>query len=274
MTLACSTSSIRAMSAYAGVSRQGYYDHLRRKKAKEQDEGRILALVDHYRSLLARSGVRKVYDEIKHLIPVGRDALYELLGRTGRLIEPRRRGVRTTNSYHHYRKHKNLIKGKSPERRDEVLVSDITYLRLKSGDHCYASLITDLYSRAIVGYHVAPSLAAKGPISALKMAMDQMKRIKGCVHHSDRGIQYCCEAYTRLLKKNEMKISMTEENHCYENAVAERVNGILKNEFYMDLPFESVQEATRALRESIWLYNTKRKHYSLGLKTPAQVHLN
>lgn len=266
--------SIRAFCVYANVSRQGFYDHSRRRQARRELETQILRLVDRYRSLLARAGVGKVYKEIKDQIPIGRDALYALLRRHHRLIRPRRRGVRTTNSNHHYKKHKNLIKGSKPTQRDQVVVSDITYLRLKSGEHCYASLVTDLYSRAIVGYHVASSLAAKGPLKALRMALKQMKTKKGCVHHSDRGTQYCCDAYTSELKKNKLKISMTEENHCYENAVAERVNGILKGEFYMDLPFESIRHARKALKESVWLYNTKRRHYSLGLKTPAQVHLN
>ena len=156
-------------------------------------------------------------------------------------------------------------------RPNQVWASDITYIRTVKG-FCYLALITDMYSRKIVGYDLSDSLELKGCVNALKKALYHNKTTPGLTHHSDRGIQYCSNVYTNELKRKNIAISMTEENHCYENALAERVNGILKDEFYLDQTFTSVDHAKKATKNAINLYNTKRLHLSLDFKTPNYVH--
>ena len=154
---------------------------------------------------------------------------------------------------------------------NQVWVSDITYIRTLNG-FCYLALITDVYSRKIVGYDLSDSLELDGCVRALNKALYKKKNIKGLIHHSDRGIQYCSNVYTKLLKKKKIKISMTEENHCYENAIAERINGILKDEFYLDQTFTNTAHAKRAAKNAINLYNQVRLHLSLDFKTPNMVY--
>ena len=179
--------------------------------------------------------------------------------------------ARTTNSLHRFYKYKNIIKGLEIKRSNQVWVSDITYIRTIKG-FCYLALITDMYSRKIVGYDLSDSLELKGCIRALNRAIQQAKNTKGLIHHSDRGIQYCSNLYTQILKWKKIDISMTEENHCYENAMAERVNGILKDEFYLDQTFDSVAQAKRTAKNAINLYNEVRLHLSLNYKTPNMVY--
>ena len=156
---------------------------------------------------------------------------------------------------------------------NQVWVSDITYIRTVKG-FCYLALITDLYSRKIVGYDISDSLELTGCLRALKKALASARPAAGLVHHSDRGIQYCSKQYVSELQKRKVKISMTEENHCYENAVAERVNGILKDEFYLDQCFVNTHNAKIATKNAIQIYNNKRLHLSLGYKTPNMVFKN
>ena len=151
--------------------------------------------------------------------------------------------------------------------------SDITYIRTING-FCYLALITDMYSRKIVGYDLSDTLELSGCLKALKKAIYHNKNIKGLIHHSDRGIQYCSNVYTSELIRKNIDISMTEENHCYENALAERVNGILKDEFYLDQTFTSLIHAKKATKNAIKLYNSKRLHLSLNFKTPNFIHQN
>ena len=178
---------------------------------------------------------------------------------------------RTTNSLHRFYKYKNIIKDVKITRPNQVWVSDITYIRTVKG-FCYLALITDMYSRKIVGYDLSDSLELNGCVRALKKALYQAKNIKKLIHHSDRGIQYCSNLYTQILKSNKIDISMTEENHCYENALAERVNGILKDEFYLDQTFSNINHAKRATKNAINLYNEIRLHLSLNFKTPNMVY--
>ncbi|MFC0879021.1 IS3 family transposase, partial [Saccharicrinis sp. FJH2] len=156
---------------------------------------------------------------------------------------------------------------------NQVWVSDITYIRTING-FCYLALITDMFSRKIVGYDISDSLELAGCLRALKRAIKQARPKAGLVHHSDRGIQYCSNQYVEQLNKQQIKISMTEENHCYENAIAERVNGILKDEFYLDQTFFSKKIASKATHNAIYIYNNKRLHISLGYKTPNMVFKN
>jgi transposase InsO family protein len=154
-----------------------------------------------------------------------------------------------------------------------VWVSDITYIR-KTRGFCFLALITDAYSRKIVGHDLSDSLELAGCLRALKRALRQLPRGHNLIHHSDRGIQYCSNQYVEILKKRKIRISMTEENHCYENAIAERVNGILKDEFFLDEYFQSTELAKAACDYAISRYNNKRLHLSLNYKTPEMAHQN
>ncbi|BAO76552.1 mobile element protein [Winogradskyella sp. PG-2] len=179
--------------------------------------------------------------------------------------------AKTTNSYHRFYKYKNIIKDIEITKPNQVWASDITYIRTVKG-FCYLALITDMYSRKIVGYDLSDSLELKGCVRALNKAIYQAKDIKQLIHHSDRGIQYCSNVYTQILKRKKIDISMTEKNHCYENAMAERVNGILKDEFYLDQTFTDVAHAKRATKNAINLYNEIRLHLSLDYKIPNMVY--
>jgi len=208
---------------------------------------------------------------IKDNLKVGRDKLFNVLRKHQMLTLRRKYSARTTNSYHRFYKYNNIIKNLDVTRPNQVWVSDITYIRTVKG-FCYLALITDMYSRKIVGYDLSDSLELNGCVRALNKAIYQAKNIKGLIHHSDRGIQYCSNVYTQTLKRNKIGISMTEENHCYENAMAERVNGILKDEFYLDQTFTDVAHAKRATKNAINLYNEIRLHLSLDFKTPNMVY--
>ena len=180
---------------------------------------------------------------------------------------------RTTNSLHRFYKYHNIIKDFKASRPNQIWVSDITYIRTIKG-FCYLALITDAYSRKIVGYDLSNSLELSGCVRALNKALYKAKNTQGLIHHSDRGIQYCSNVYTQILKRHKIAISMTEDNHCYENALAERINGILKDEFYLDQTFTDVAHAKRATKNAINLYNEIRLHLSLDYKTPNYVHQN
>jgi len=205
-------------------------------------------------------------------LKVGRDTLFNILRKHQMLTLRKKYSTRTTNSHHRFYKYNNIIKDIDVTKPNQVWVSDITYIRTVKG-FCYLALITDMHSRKIVGYDLSDSLELKGCVRALNKAIYQAKNIKHLIHHSDRGIQYCSNVYTQILKRNNINISMTEENHCYENAMAERVNGILKDEFYLDQTFTDVAHAKRATKNAINLYNEIRLHLSLDYKTPNMVYL-
>jgi putative transposase len=207
----------------------------------------------------------------KQQLKVGRDTLFNVLRNNNMLTLRKKYSARTTNSYHRFYKYSNIIKDVEINRSNQIWASDITYIRTVKG-FCYLALITDMYSRKIVGYDISDSLELKGCVRALNKALYQAKDIKGLIHHSDRGIQYCSNIYTQILKRKKINISMTEENHCYENALAERVNGILKGEFYLDQTFTNVAHAKRAAKNAINLYNEIRLHLSLDFKTPNMVY--
>jgi putative transposase len=200
--------------------------------------------------------------------PIGRDYLFKLLRRHGLLIKPRKNYRRTTNSMHRFWKYRNLIKDKNVVRRNEIFVSDITYIDTLEG-FSYLVLITDLYSRKIVGWDLSQSLSVEGSQRALKMALQDVGEPEKLIHHSDRGLQFCSPAYTNILQSNKIAISMTEENHVYENAIAERVNGILKTEFMLGEKLKSFQYAYNLTKQAIQTYNEKRLHTTLNFQTPA-----
>jgi len=233
-------------------------------------------LVKERRKDLPREGCRKLHNAlhdkfVEQHLKVGRDALFDILREKNMLVMRKRSFTKTTNSYHHFHKYNNLIKELKIIRPNQVWVSDITYIRTVKG-FCYLALITDLYSRKIVGYDISDSLELTGCLRALKSALRRAGKINGLIHHSDRGVQYCSHQYVKKLKKRKIKISMTEENHCYENAIAERVNGILKDEFFLDQTFFNVEHAQRATKNAINLYNGKRLHLSLKYKTPNMLY--
>ena len=228
------------------------------------------------RRSLPREGVRKLKISLKNdfdkaKIKVGRDTLFNILRKHNMLITRKKPSHRTTNSFHRFYKYKNIIKDVTVNRSNQVWVSDITYIRTVKG-FCYLALITDMYSRKIVGWDLSNSLEWSGCVRALKKALYQAKETNELIHHSDRGIQYCSNLYTQILKRNNIAISMTEQNHCYENAIAERVNGILKDEFYLDQTFDSTAHAKHATKHAIKLYNEIRVHVSLDFKTPEMVY--
>jgi len=232
----------------------------------------VLAHVDAVRRAQPRVGTRKLQAHLAvRGVPVGRDRLFTCLRETGRLVKRKRRATQTTYARHGYAVAPNRLKTVTVTAPGQVVVSDITYLRLARGTFAYLFLVTDLYSRRILGWHVSRDLSHHAALVALDAAAQALGPGTGVVHHSDRGSQYCCHEYLQQLDAHRMIPSMTDEQHCYQNAVAERVNGILKDEFDLDAAFPSVTDAQHAVGEAITTYNTVRTHWSLGLQTPHTV---
>lgn len=257
-------------------SRSGYYKSLQEKVEKKDQEKTVLTLVRQTRREQPRTGGRKLFRMLQGDLALikgsmGRDKFFDVLRDNGLLVKRRKRYERTTNSFHRFRKYKNQYKHRLPTAPNQAQVSDITYLRT-GGRFVYLFLITDAYSRKIVGWDVNASLGVEGAMKAARMAIRQCPNTKDVIHHSDRGLQYCLPVYEKLLLDQGMIISMTEENHCYENAMAERVNGILKDEYLLCEDQLDLKTATRAVKEAIEIYNNKRLHWSLDLKTPESVH--
>tara|TARA_R110002096_G_C14546075_1_gene718814 strand:+ start:493 stop:1350 length:858 start_codon:yes stop_codon:yes gene_type:complete len=260
------------------LTRDAFYKYKKRYVKRIKIENQVLEIVHKRRRTLPREGARKLMQSLKidfekHNIKIGRDQLLRILRDNNLLIRRKKYSFRTTNSHHRFYKYNNSIKDITINRSNQVWAADITYIRTIKG-FCYLALITDMYSRKIVGYDLSDSLELTGCVRALKKALYHNKGLKNLTHHSDRGIQYCSNVYTNELKRKKIAISMTEDNHCYENALAERVNGILKDEFYLDQTFASVEEAKRAAKNAIKLYNSKRLHLSLDYKIPNDVHQN
>ena len=261
-----------------GKSRQAWYDTDQRCKNDQLQEELILQWVLEVREKLPRADVIKLYHMLQprlqaHNLKIGRDGLFTLLREYGLLIQPRRKYAHTTQSKHRYKKWSNLVEGKHPQRPHQVWVSDITYLRTENG-FIYLSLVTDAWSRKILGYHLSQNLKARGCIAALRKAIKEWKdRRQTLIHHSDRGIQYCCDEYVQILQNHDINISMTQSGSPYDNAVAERVNGILKQEFALDKTFKSYSHAIEPVAAAIYAYNNIRPHFSCGLLTPYLKHL-
>lgn len=232
----------------------------------------MLDRVDALRVALPRVGTRKLHARLTETgLRIGRDRLFALLRTTGRLVKRKRRYTRTTYSRHGYAVAPNRLKTMTVTAPRQVVVSDITYLRVAHQAFVYLFLVTDLYSRKIVGWHVSRDLSHYAAVIALRRAIDVLGPVAGIVHHSDRGSQYCCHDYLQQLAAVHMLSSMTDENHCYQNAVAERINGILKDELDLDAQFCSVPAVIYAVAQAVATYNTVRTHGSLDLQTPDQV---
>jgi putative transposase len=215
----------------------------------------------------------KLLEEDIHAIEggMGRDKFFDLLRKWKLLVVRRRKYAVTTQSYHRFRVYDNQLEGFTPVQPHQAWVCDITYMRIKTG-FVYLFLITDAFSRKIVGWELSKSLGLEGALKSLGMAIKQCPDTKGLIHHSDRGFQYCSHEYTRILKAKGVRISMAEAGNCYENAMAERVNGILKQEYGLDETYRNHQEARKVAKEGIQAYNEQRPHWSIALQTPANVH--
>lgn len=260
-----------------GKTRQAYYDRLNSEKAYNQDAGIVLELVAQVRRELPGIGTHKLYRLIReplktHGVKMGRDKLHQLLKDNGLLISRKARIAKTTNSKHWLRCYPNLIKDLNPVRPEAIWVSDITYICVGLNFN-YLSLVTDAYSRFIMGYYLHTRLDTDGPLKALDLALkNRIYKGSPLIHHSDRGVQYCSYAYIQKLRDHGIGVSMTEQKDAYENAIAERVNGILKTEFGLYRLFNSHKEAKELIHRSIDAYNWVRPHMSCDMLTPAEAH--
>jgi len=262
-----------------GITRQAYSLQLWQEEFIGIEKYLVLQEVNRIRSRHRHMGGRKLYEMLQpyflvHQIKMGRDALFDLLESNHLLVRRRKRSVYTTQSFHWLRKYPNLIKEQRIVLPNQLWVSDITYWKIGSG-YVYISLITDAFSHKIVGYHVADTLATVQTLEALKMAVQDLPvNHQGLTHHSDRGIQYCSSEYVQLLQRHNIQISMTENSDPRENAIAERVNGILKEEYLYDYSPQTLSQAKLVLDFVVNLYNVERPHMSCQYKTPEVVHLN
>lgn len=258
-----------------GYTRQAYNKQQHSECGKEFTRDLILDIIQQERKLLPRIGTRKLYHLLHYKgIQVGRDYLYRLLRENELLVKPSKRFyVRTTEASRRAALFKDLIAERKPTAPNQIWVSDITYIRLEEG-FAYLSLITDAYSRKIVGYHLHPSLDTNGCLNALSKAMSSVEwsRLKGVIHHSDRGCQYCSHAYVKMLRTAGIKISVTQNGDPYENALAERVNGILKTEWINQETYKDYSQACHRIEEIVLLYNNRRLHMSCNYQTPENVH--
>lgn len=267
----------KLLCSLLGYSRQAYYKIIKAQQTSRFESAFILAEVNHIRSVQPCLGGRKLLYKLQgfmstHEISMGRDAFFELLREADLLVKRRRRKYpKTTFSFHQFHKHPNLIVRFVATAPRQLWVSDITYIKLLDG-FAYLSLITDAYSRKIVGFDLCERLSARGCIAALKMAVrDNPGEQSGLIHHSDRGIQYCCNDYVNLLDRNKIGISMTQSGDPLENAMAERVNGILKQEL-LQHRYDTYKQAQPLVGKAVAIYNNQRPHSSVNMLTPEQAH--
>jgi transposase InsO family protein len=259
-----------------GKSRQAFYDHSWRRSDDEMQEALIIDLVRSVRKTLPKVGTVKLLHMLKndlsaHKILIGRDSFFKLLRKYDLLVKQKKRFIRTTMSNHHFKKWTDLTESISVTGVEQLWVSDITYLTTQNG-FIYLSLVTDAYSRKIVGYHLSQHLKAQGCLIALHKAIGSLNANAAVIHHSDRGIQYCCDAYIEVLQSNNIAISMTQNGSPYDNAIAERINGILKTELDLDKNFTNYNAAISIVHHAIDAYNRIRPHMSCGNLTPEKAH--
>jgi len=267
------------LCGWFGITRQAYYQNNWEGISTTIEEDLIIQQVKEIRKRHSRMGTRKLYEMLQpfileHQIKIGRDALFNMLSANHLLIRKRKRRIQTTNSYHWLRKYPNLIREFVPTAPNQLWVSDITYWKINTGEHLYISFITDTYSHKIVGYQVAESMEAIESVNALQMALSALRAEShlNLIHHSDRGIQYCSHTYVKILKDNNIKISMTEKGDPLENAVAERINGIIKDEYLETYDIGNLKEAKKMLKKVVDLYNDERPHMSISNLTPNTIH--
>jgi len=267
------------LCGWFGITRQAYYQNNWEGISTTLEEDLIIQRVKQIRESHPRMGTRKLYEMLQpfmleHQIKIGRDALFNMLSANHLLVRKRKRRIQTTNSYHWLRKHPNLIRKFVPTGPNQLWVSDITYWKINTGEHLYISFITDAYSHKIVGYQVAETMEAIESIQALQMALSALgaESHLHLIHHSDRGIQYCSHAYVKLLQDYNIKISMTESGDPLENALAERINGIIKEEYLETYDISNLKDAKKLLKSVVELYNTERPHMSISNLTPNIIH--
>ena len=259
-----------------GYSKQAYYKQRMNTSALAIKQHQAKEAVLQIRRQMPRIGARKLHYMLKEEfitrgLNIGRDGLFTLLRKEGLLIKKKKNYTITTNSKHWMRIYPNLIKELELTRPEQVWVSDITYLDTKD-ENAYLHLITDAYSKQVMGYELCDNMEAESTLKALQMGLKNRKHNQPLIHHSDRGTQYCSKLYTQELKKNNIQISMTENGDPYENAVAERMNGILKDEFGLAEQMENLSEAIYQTKQGISIYNTLRPHLSCQMLTPIQMH--
>ncbi len=258
-----------------GYDRQVYYRSINRVEQHQERAEKVVSLVTSVRARMPRLGAKKLYNILKselNVLGVGRDKLIDILRANHLLISPKRQYHVTTNSHHRFRKHKNLIEHTEVERPEQIWVSDITYIGDRENPQ-YLALVTDSYSKKIMGYDVSNSLSVTGSCRALKMALKGRKYpTKELIHHSDRGLQYCSDVYQELLKTAGLKCSMTEQYDPYQNATAERINGILKQEFILGIKVADIKLMRKIIEQSVLIYNEERPHLSCHMNTPKFMH--
>jgi putative transposase len=260
--------------SFFGIKRQGYYKRQKAQVQKQALEEAVLSKVKEIRQNQPKSGVRKLQDMMRRSeepLQIGRDHLNDLLRSYHMLVKCKRRYKACTDFRHRFRIYPNLLENLRVTSINQVLVTDITYIRTYKG-FAYLYLITDYYSRKILGHYVSDNLKVESAITALKHAVYRLPFTKGLIHHSDHGIQYCSDEYQSLLQSKGMIPSMTGKNRCFDNAVAERVNGILKNELGMNMMFPDLSIARQAAKDAVRIYNQERLHLSLNYSTPASVY--
>jgi putative transposase len=277
MKMQNSSRGLREFCRLLGFTPQAYYQHRRVLDNRSLKEDLVVQQVVLHRRLQPRLGTRKLHELITpfitaHHIDMGRDQLFELLRSGDFLIRRKcRKKPLTTFSGHRYRKYPDLVRGLILNRADELWVSDITYIHLPDSDFAYLSLVTDAYSRKIVGFCMNYDLSANGPVAALEMALKGRSGNQPLIHHSDRGSQYCSDEYVNLLKGEVIGISMTQSGDPRENAIAERVNGILKQELLRDV-YANIEQAQLEVAVAIDIYNGLRPHSSVDMMTPELAH--
>jgi transposase InsO family protein len=261
-----------------GISKQAYYQQIENEIAKDLERDKILDWVIDYRKTLPKTGTRKLYQYLKpkmvqENIKMGRDAINDLLRIRGMLIKKTKRYFITTDSNHFFYKSPNLLTELNIKHSEQVFVSDITYIKTDQG-HAYLALVTDAYSRKIMGWSLQDNMKVSMVKEALHMAYKNcIFNHKSIIHHSDRGIQYCCPDYSQYAENKGFTLSTTQQYDPYENAIAERINGILKYEFGLKNKLKSIEIAQKMTKEAVDLYNNLRMHWSLDLKNPQEVHL-
>ncbi len=258
-----------------GISRQAVYQSRQRAQCRAVELAKVKPLVESIRMRMPRIGTRKLYyllkeEFVREGIKLGRDAFFGYLRSEQLLIKPKKNYTKTTHSKHWLKKYPNLFKDRKPVRPEEVFVSDITYVKSREKTH-YLSLVTDAYSRKIMGYHLSDDMEAKQVVKALKMAVKHRLGTAELIHHSDRGLQYCSSVYQKELDNSMIIPSMTDGYDCYQNALAERVNGILKTEFLVE-KCNNGKDLELLIKESIETYNNSRPHLSLNYQTPNFIH--
>lgn len=259
-----------------GISRQAYYKQCQHAVIRDNEAEQIVTFVKQQRILQPRLGTRKLLFMMRAStsLKIGRDRLFRLLKRRRLLVKTKRAFHKTTQSHHRFHCHPNLVKAGINQvvatQPEQLWVADITYLPVKAGE-AYLSLITDAWSRKIVGYHVHDNLTAKAVVKAYQKALRHKQSQQTLTHHSDRGIQYCSKEYQAVHQAHQVRCSMTDGYDCYQNALAERINGILKGEYLLHKPAD-IHEANKMVEESVKIYNEKRPHMALKYKTPDEVH--